>query len=363
MIRKAIFALLAILFAFAAPAVALAQPADKAGMITQGFEFVSGGKRLVGLHDLPANDRAKATIIIVHGYGETDVAGRTSYYDLRSLFTRLGIATVIWDKLGQGRSEGKFDINQPVEESAQEVVDAARQLRASGLPGSGKIGLWGISRAGWIAPMAIARDPDLAFWISVSGTDDKENFPYLLETNLRIEGRSEEERKLLLTEWRRGFEITSKGGSFDQYLAATKNLRRDPFMTYFGGESGYTREAFLSYQKQFLDGTSKVDPASGLMIYVPGFETILSHVNVPVLAIFGEKDSNVDWRKTSALYARTIGRNPKASLTIRTFPDGNHNLQQSRTGGFREMLEMTERRQSEGYHEAMEDWLRDKVLD
>jgi uncharacterized protein len=58
----------------------------------------------------------------------------------------------------------------------------------------------------------------------------------------------------------------------------------------------------------------------------------------------------------------TIGENPRASLTIRTFPDGNHNLQQSRTSGLREMIEMSEHRASDGYYAAMEVWLRTEVL-
>ncbi len=333
-----------------------------APMNTQRFEFVSDGNRLSGFVDVPADGAARAMIVIVHGYGETDVAGRTSYYDLRSRFTELGISTLIWDKPGCGESEGTFDANQPVEGSAREVLDAIRQVRGSGLPGSQKIGLWGISRAGWIAPLAIAQDPDIAFWISVSGTDDKENFPYLLESNLRIEGRSETEIQSLLGELRRGFEITSRGGSFEDYLAATQNLRRDPFMTFLSGGRDENEAAFLAEQQKFLSGAFQVDEATGLMIYVPQFERLLAGVNVPVLALFGERDRNVNWRNTVALYSRTIGQNPRASLTIRTFPDGNHNLQQAPTGGLREMIEMTERRASNGYFEAMEDWLRRNVL-
>jgi fermentation-respiration switch protein FrsA (DUF1100 family) len=99
------------------------------------------------------------------------------------------------------------------------------------------------------------------------------------------------------------------------------------------------------------------------MIYVPHFQHMLARVNVPVLAIFGEKDRNVNWRNTVALYSETIDKNPNASLTIKTFPDGNHNLQQARTGGLREMLQMSEHRASAGYYEAMADWLRTKVLE
>jgi pimeloyl-ACP methyl ester carboxylesterase len=331
-------------------------------MTTQRFEFVSNGNRLSGFVDTPVGGAARAMIVIVHGYGKTDVAGRTSYYDLRSRFTQLGVSTLIWDKPGCGKSAGTFDADQPVESSAREVLDAIRHASESKLPGSQKVGLWGISRAGWIAPLAITQDPKIAFWISVSGTDDKENFPYLLESNLRIEGRTEAEIKVLVGEWRRGFEITSRGGTFEDYLAATQTLRRDPFMVFLSGGKSEDKAAFLAEQKQFLNGTFEVDEGTSLMIYVPNFEHMLAQLNIPVLAIFGEKDCNVNWRSTMALYSETIGKNPKASLTIRRFPDGNHNLQQAQTGGLREMLQMSEHRASPGYYEAMADWLRVKVL-
>jgi alpha-beta hydrolase superfamily lysophospholipase len=333
-----------------------------ATMTTQRFEFVSNGNRLSGFVDVPAGGAARAMIVIIHGYGKTDVAGQGSYYDLRSQFTQLGISTLIWDKPGCGESKGTFDADQPVESSAREVLDAIRYARESKLPGSQKVGLWGISRAGWIAPLAITQDPKIAFWISVSGPDDKENFPYLLESNLRIEGRTEAEIKLLLGEWRHGFEVTSRSGTFEDYLLATQTLRRDPFMMLLSDGKDEDQAAFLAQQKQFLSGTFQVDEATGLMIYVPQFQHMLTRVNVPVLAIFGEKDRNVNWRNTVPLYSKTIGENPNASLTIKTFPDGNHNLQQARTGGLREMLQMREHRASSGYYEAMADWLRTKVL-
>jgi uncharacterized protein len=217
--------------AFTSPAT---HQQSAATMTTQRFEFVSNGNQLSGFVDVPAG-AARAMTVIIHGYGKTDVAGRTSYYDLRSRFTQLGISTLIWDKPGCGESKGTFDADQPVESIAREVLDAIRHARESKLPGSQKVGLWGISRAGWIAPLAITQDPKIAFWISVSGTDDEENFPYLLESNLRIEGRTEAEIKLLLGEWRHGFEITSRGGAFEDYLAATETLRRDPFMVFLSG--------------------------------------------------------------------------------------------------------------------------------
>lgn len=338
-----------------------AAPAAQA-MTTERFTFVSNGQTLSGLLDTPDNGDAQALIIIIPGYGETDIANRTTYYDLRSRFTALGIATLIWDKPGCGQSEGVFDPNQPVESSAREVLDAIAALRVRGAPGSVRIGLWGISRAGWIAPLAIAQDPGIAFWISVSGTDATESFGYMLDSNFRIEGRTEQQIQSLMGEWRRGFEITRSGGAFADYLAATENLRADPFMIYLSGGAAPSEASFLADQEKFRSGAFQVDEASGLMRYVPDFEAVLMRAHIPVLALFGERDTSVDWRSTSALYARTIDQNPRARLTIRTFPDGNHNIQQSETGGLREMIEMQERRASAGYYEAMEEWLREYVV-
>jgi hypothetical protein len=92
--------------AFTSPAT---HEPSAATMTTQRFEFVSNGNRLSGFVDVPAGGAARAMIVIIHGYGKTDVAGRTSYYDLRSRFTQLGISTLLWDKPGCGESKGTFD--------------------------------------------------------------------------------------------------------------------------------------------------------------------------------------------------------------------------------------------------------------
>jgi hypothetical protein len=72
----------------AALCMSAADQPTSATMTTQKFEFVSNGNRLSGFVDLPAGGAARAMIVIIHGYDRTDVAGLTSYYDLRSRFTQ-----------------------------------------------------------------------------------------------------------------------------------------------------------------------------------------------------------------------------------------------------------------------------------
>ena len=149
-------------------------------MVTKDFEFVSGNKKLSGFIDQPVKGKARALIVFVHGSGMTDIRRENRYSDLRVRFAELGIASATWDKPGCGRSEGTFDDNQPVKESAQEVLDAVGYLRAAKVPGWEKIGIWATSRGGWVAPIALSQDPEIRFWISMSGTPAEDNKYYFV---------------------------------------------------------------------------------------------------------------------------------------------------------------------------------------
>ena len=323
---------------------------------TEPFEFVSAGRRLSGALDQPTAKPASGLVVFVHGHGKTDAVKGNWYGDLRGRLATIGLASLIWDKPGCGRSEGQYDHDQSVQSSANEVRAAIEEVKRRRIPGSDRIGFWGISRAGWIVPLVIRDLPSVAFWISVSGTDEKESFGYLLETNLRIEGRSAPEASALVDEWRRGTEVFRKGRTWAAYQRATENLRRDPFYREFFGEEG-TEEGYRAKQSRFIAEGHPFDEQSGLMIYVPGLRDTLRAVRCPVLAVFGEKDAHVDWRSTIALYKDTIPR-----LTIKTFPGCNHNLRQSQTGGFRETMTNPSQPVCDGYLDAIVEWIRARGL-
>ena len=301
----------------------------------------------------------------MHGYGETNVIEWNSFRELRARLAGIGVASFVWDKPGSGSSEGEFDINQPVASSAEEVVLAAGFLRLIDAPGSAKIGVWGVSRGGWIAPLALAQDDNLAFWISVSGVDEKETFGYLLESNWRLEGYSEDRIDLLLGQWIDSNLAGIEGKSYSEFMALTPDYRADPFvLELVGGEPAFNEAEFEKHKKTWQQLSPLVDPQSGLVVYVENFDELLSGLNIPVLALFGEKDLTVDWESAKSLYERTIGENPNASLSIRTFPDGNHNLHQSETGGFHETLELLKNpRIVDGYYDAIVTWLEQHVLE
>ncbi|MEM7511363.1 MAG: alpha/beta hydrolase [Bacteroidota bacterium] len=324
---------------------------------SEPFEFTFEDKVYSGLIDYPEGE-PNSLIILIPGSGRTNmVEGNWYYEDLQTMFVEQGLAVMVYDKAGCGKSEGAFDYNQSVQNSSLEVLAAIAELREQKIPGSDQIGLWSHSRGGWIAPLVIQQDPEIAYWISASGPDHLETIGYFFEANWRVQGRSEEEIELLYAEWLAGFTIQRKGGTYEEYLAASPNVKKDSMMLALRGGKFNTEEKFYSFQK-VLEGES-FDEETGLTIIVPDFAEVLSEIKCPVLAVFGEKDSQVHWQRSLALYQKTIGENDL--LTYMTLPDGNHFLLSCETGGYLEKIsELRERglgQPCEGYYPKIQSWL------
>lgn len=291
-------------------------------MNTKPFSFTHKGQVLRGILDFPDSRGTGYAVLLVHGHGSTRVFTGASYRSIRTRFTQAGLVCCTWDKPGCGNSEGQYDHDQTVMDSADEVVAAMGALSGEGIVERGKIGLWGISRAGWINAVAIEKDPTVAFWISVSPGGECDNYPYLLRENLRLEGRSEEYISLLLDELREGSRCMDVGAPYQRFLQARRHYHQDPLARLLS-EQDYLRE--VSKRKQGL----RTPPSK--------FRMVLARIGCPVLAMFGEKDLNVDWRDSVELY-RDAFRN-RGDVTVKTYKDMNHCLCRCETGSLRETLD------------------------
>ena len=329
----------------------------------QIFDFEFEGVSLNGVLNLPRDEKPKGMVLLVHGSGKTNAVEQEWYSDIRETVVQAGYAIYMWDKMGCGNSGGTFNYNQSVQNSALEVIAAINTLKEQQISGSEDIGLLGFSRAGWINPIVINQYKDIEFWISVSGVDDKENFGYLLEQNLKIDGLPPDSVDLLVNQWLEGTRITHTGGSFETNRDATQALRRNPFWLRFTnstiGESNDEESAERYYRSQQSFMKEKLDEETGLQVLVEDFESILSGVKSPVLALFGEMDMNVDWKKTKSLYERTLG--PNTDLTIRSFPHCNHNILECQTGGFYEFQDNNlTRKRCDGFLDTIKEWLKER---
>ena len=337
-------------------------------MVSEPFEFQFEGKTLRGLIEKPENQTSKAIILIIPGSGRTNFVEGKWFYNLRYHLVSLGLTVCLWDKQGCGKSDGTFDVLQPVRNSADEAIAAIQALQDRKVPGADKIGLWGLSRGGWICPLINEQFP-IDFWISASGTDDKENFGYLVRSNLTIAGRSEEAVNQLYNAWRRGHRLFCTTKKYKQFYKAIRPLREDSLSQELFGYSAYSKttkadqQDFLNDQEAYLK-EGYFDKKSGLWTYVDQFDRLLMKVDCPVLALFGAQDSQVDWRKTKALYESTIGKKAGNQLTVQVFENCNHNMQKCVTCAFKEDLSALQWQACDGYYETMTTWLKDqRVID
>ncbi len=132
-------------------------------------EFVSHGAKLSGSLVLPREGKIHAAVVFIHGSGK-----QTRNLKLAEQFAGEGIAALVYDKRGAGKSAGAYEGEQSVSGKNISLLtdDAVSALHAlashpelEGVP----LGLTGISQAGWIAPLDAARSKRATFLVLWSG--------------------------------------------------------------------------------------------------------------------------------------------------------------------------------------------------
>lgn len=296
---------------------------------------------------------AKGLIIVIPGHGPTELVGGDQWLELREFLVAQDYSVAYWDKAGNGLSEGEYDHNQSIQSSAEEAVAAITAIQAQQFPGASNLGFWSISRGGWIVPKISEVLPNIKFWISVSGTTELDNSRYMLEANLKAEKRSQEDVELLMAEWDHYQRILVRGGTLEEFSEGTQHLMADPYFN--SNDFQMTEEVLHNIQSFFQSGELTFDEATNLAVMYPNLEETLTNMAIPVLAILGRLDTQVDWKATGTLYEKAA-KNGDMELSPVYLARCNHVMQQSVTGGIYEDLP-TDVKSCDGYYEAMGQWL------
>lgn len=130
------------------------------------------GVRLSYALDLPPGPGPFPAIVFGHG------SGRTTKDEAMSVKTRMaqaGFAVLRYDKRGVGQSTGTFEAPGLLNSErllpilADDMAAGVAFLRTRPEVDGNRIGLMGISQAGWIMPLAAERSPHVRFMILVVG--------------------------------------------------------------------------------------------------------------------------------------------------------------------------------------------------
>ena len=311
--------------------------------LEETVEFHNGSMSLSGTFCLPQGAGPFPVVVYVMGSGP---AGRDGYGTLPPLweeFARHGVAALAWDKPGVGKSTGDWK-TQSNEDRANESVAAIQFLKEHRAADAKKIGLWGISQAGWVLPIIYSLAPkDIAFIIAVSvpvGTGAEQEL-YRVSKGLPADGFSEADTKKAVAFTRNRLELMKKGVPYQVVAEMQEKVAKEPWFPPLGN---LNKEAYA-----FLQRNAFFSPLP-----------LIKEIACPVLAIFGSKDTIVDVQASAGVYAQSLKRAGNRDVTVKIFPDADHVIFPSRTGGAKELDESFSRPVkvfAPQYLETMGEWV------
>lgn len=155
------------------PAAPTAPSSTKPAIVqTTGF-FNNGAVRLSYRLDVPAHTAPVGAVVFGHGSG-FQMKESCRLFDFADGFVARGYATLCFDKRGVGQSTGQFTYVIPqnsvavFDDLASDIAAGVEFLRNRPEIDPNRVGLAGVSQAGWIVPLA-AKKSSAAFMLLIVG--------------------------------------------------------------------------------------------------------------------------------------------------------------------------------------------------
>jgi uncharacterized protein len=151
-------------------------PTSSSAIREDEVEFSNGPVRLSGTLVLPSTPPPYPAIVMVHGSG---AEGRWANRFLAHRFAQAGVAALIFDKRGVGKSSGDWQ-TAGSEDLAADGASAVALLRTRADIRSNRIGVFGHSQGGTILPLVAEASGGVAFLVASAAsavpTDSAERF-------------------------------------------------------------------------------------------------------------------------------------------------------------------------------------------
>lgn len=286
---------------------------------------------LAGTLTLPRGDGPFPAVILISGSGPQDrdetLFGHKPFLILADRLTRRGIAVLRVDDRSVGKS-GPENPNATIETHATDVEAGVAFLRTQKEIDPKRVGLVGHSEGGIIAAVVASRSKDVSFIVSLAGTGlpGSEINPLQVEAILRANGgTSEEGIKTMVAAQRKIMALVAKDAG-DQALRAAVDEAMAAAKKYVPDAEKPTAQAALEaelamLQTAWFKGFVRLDPRA-----------YWSKVTVPVLAIIGDKDTQVPADKNLGEIKAALARAKNKDATTEKLPGLNHLFQNATTG-------------------------------
>lgn len=302
------------------------------------FDSSTTGTTLAGTLTLPRGTEPMGVILLLSGSGPQDrdesIAGHRPFLVLADHLTRAGFAVLRWDDRGVGASGGDY-----LAASAEDLVaDAGRAMNfVTRETAASKIALVGHSQGTFIATRVAARWPGRVDALVLLAGGGRPGRQVLIDQHRRIcraDGLDEATIEASVVVKERLFGILQDadreidaGGDAPQILTTTREalartllgLTEDaPVADEIDDELEDILADLLEWEWRFL---LKDDP-----------QTYLRRVRCPVLALAGDRDTQVSARLELPAIQQALGAGGNQDVSCHAMPGLNHLFQLSDSG-------------------------------
>lgn len=315
--------------------------------LEKDLKFTYDNKIISGRMALPKNQSGPFPVaVFVHGDGPINKTGNDDYLYHWEKLTDEGIACFSWDKQGVGDSEGNWE-HQDMKDRAEEVITAIDFLKSQPEVIDNKIGLIGFSQAGWVMPLVSTLSDYPDYIVSVSGAINVfEQGDYLNRKRLTAKGFNIENIDTYIELKHKMYSLIDNGMSYDDY----KIYWNKHFKTYEGDDASP-----MSYDRYIFSKNSWPDARDHL-----------KNIKCPVLAVYGDKDLNVDVNQSISVYREQFKKSGHNDYTIKVYKGGTHALTKDKLFkdgkiSFFEILIYGEGIYVDGYLDLITNWIKGRV--
>ncbi len=309
------------------------------------IEFTNAKEKinLAGTLTLPKAKEKSSAVILIAGSGPNDrdetIFGHKPFWVLADYLSRNGIAVLRYDKRGVEKSGGEY-FTATTQDFADDAEAALNYLKSRKEIDSSNIGLIGHSEGGIIAPMIASQNKDVQFIILMAGLGVSGIELSLAQNQFAFNKASLSDK-----------EKNSLNEILKKVFTSTEN-----WAGYVGSEaerSALKDELNILWQNLPMKIRGQVSKDTFIEkttanIATPWFRHFLKikppiylqKLSIPVLAINGEKDTQVDYKSNLSAIEAALIQGDNIKYEIKTYPNLNHLFQESNTGEIDEYVKI-----------------------
>lgn len=292
------------------------------------FDNEAAGIQLAGTLTFPNNVNNPPLVVMVSGSGpqnrNSEIMNHRPFWVWADHLTRQGIAVLRYDDRGIAESEGDFATatTQNFAEDAQAAINYLRQQERFA---ESPIGIIGHSEGGMVAPMVAAEDNNVDFIVLLAGPGVANDELMYLQNKLFIDAQSipESAKEAYLDQQKTLFDLVKNGG--DLPLKKLEDLIFQEYEKRNGGMNLRNNADVQGAVKQFTSPWMRF-----FIAYDPA--PTLAKVKCPVLAINGNKDTQVVAEQNIPGIEKALKEGGNNDYTVKVFPELNHLFQTAETG-------------------------------